>query len=189
MDFAGLTHETWGSPTTGLKKSRSSPQNLAPDSSNLPIALSNASNSQSGVSKTWISRIKHQENGTKQLCTPMLRVCLSWLLIMDSGTPDEVECCWRVDKHRCGKILPEVDLGPHLAADHDACGADTRRLICMWIILTKDGSQSLCGASFRRDNLKRHMAIHLGNQKYECSICQRTYSRADTLKGHYKKSH
>ena len=107
----------------------------------------------------------------------------------DSYTPEEVECCWKVDNHRCGEILPEARLGAHLAAGHDACGADTRRLICMWIILTKDGSQSLCGASFRRDNLKRHMAIHLGNQKYECPICKRTYSRTDTLKGHYKKFH
>jgi len=109
-------------------------------------------------------------------------ISLSRLLMMNSGTPEEVECCWKVDNDRCEKIPPKARLGCHLAADHDARGADARRLICMWIIRTEDGSQSLCHASFRRDNLKRHiMAFHLGNQKYKCLICKRTYSRGDIL--------
>ena len=111
------------------------------------------------------------------------------LIVVSGMAAEEVECCWRVNDHRCGRVLPEASIRAHLATDHDACGADTRRLICMWINLTNDGSPSVCGSSFRRDNLNRHMAIHLGASKHECYICKRIYSRADTLRCHYRKVH
>ncbi|KAF9222366.1 hypothetical protein BS17DRAFT_783605 [Gyrodon lividus] len=94
------------------------------------------------------------------------------------------QCAWLVDGRRCGEqFFTLQDLVIHLGGTHDARGSAERLLMCEW-----DTGHGVCRATFRRDNLKRHIESHF-DIKHLCDDCGKVYSRPDTLKNHVKRHH
>jgi len=96
------------------------------------------------------------------------------------------QCQWLIAGLPCGQHFTTFDnLIAHLGREHDVQGPAGRKLVCQWG--TYRGS---CGNQYRRDAYRRHVATHL-NHSFSCTVkdCNKSYSRADTLRSHMKKTH
>ena len=94
------------------------------------------------------------------------------------------QCAWLVGAGPCGRRFVSFDkLITHLGDEHDAKGYSHRKLVCHW--LTRMGP---CKKDCRRHGIRRHIATHL-KLSVDCDHCEKSYSRADTLRAHIKKKH
>ncbi|KAI9573219.1 hypothetical protein HD554DRAFT_1157170 [Boletus coccyginus] len=97
---------------------------------------------------------------------------------------DAHQCRWWMGDIPCDQECANFDeLMKHLGHVHDVRGSATRELICQWM-----SNEEPCGKQRRRHGFRRHIGKHLG-QSIACTDCDKSFSRRDTMRAHWKKEH
>jgi len=100
---------------------------------------------------------------------------------------ETVKCQWGSG---CGADLTDlstVGIGHHLKEIHFDKGhawSNGRRTFCLW-----SHNNESCGKEMFHESLPKHIAsVHLKSVSRKCPICERAFSRGDSLNRHIKKA-
>ncbi|KAF9222474.1 kinase-like protein [Gyrodon lividus] len=140
-----------------------------------------------GGEGTGMPRSSAQQSGVQTIEHPSTMGIEDAALARLPTGVQSLECVWWSGV-RCGQSFFSMpELVAHLQTAHGVDRSARELVVCMWGIQRGDVSVP-CLAVLRRENLNRHIYVHLGHM-YTCQLCGKTYSRSNTLKNHLFKMH